>query len=212
MAQELYSKITDALVEDGYIIIPHAISKELSKNLLSTAKKIKRFKRAGISNASNVHIDSNVRRDKIHWLDYDNGGVQSEFLDLTKGLQQYLNRELFLGLTYYEAHFALYEEDAFYETHLDAFAGSRNRTVTTVYYLNENWEQGDGGELVIYDENNSYLTTVAPHADTLVVFLSDKFPHEVLPTKKKRHSIAGWFRVDKRAGIPLPLEALTSLD
>jgi len=29
------------------------------------------------------------------------------------------------------------------------------------------------------------------------VFLSDKFPHEVLPAKKKRHSIAGWFRVDK---------------
>jgi len=27
-----------------------------------------------------------------------------------------------------------------------------------------------------------------------VIFLSERFPHEVLPAKKKRHSIAGWFR------------------
>ncbi|MBU1657662.1 2OG-Fe(II) oxygenase [bacterium] len=211
MRQEFYEQITDALVRDGYIVIPHAINQHFSHKLLNTAKKIKRFKRAGISNAPNVHIDSKRRRDKIHWLDYDNGGIQSEFLDFTKGLQEYLNRELFLGLTYYESHFAVYEEGAFYETHLDAFAGFKNRVVTTVYYLNENWVEGDGGELVIYNENNSYLKTVVPHADTLVVFLSDKFPHEVLAAKKKRYSIAGWFRVDKRVGIPLPVEALSAL-
>jgi len=51
--------------------------------------------------------------------------------------------------------------------------------------------------LIIYDENNNMIQKVFPHANTLVVFLSDKFPHEVLPAKKKRYSIAGWFRVDK---------------
>jgi SM-20-related protein len=78
-----------------------------------------------------------------------------------------------------------------------SFKNSKNRVVTTVYYLNENWSEDDGGELVIYDEDNNYLTKVTPHANTLIVFLSDKFPHEVLPAKKKRFSIAGWFRVDK---------------
>jgi len=29
--------------------------------------------------------------------------------------------------------------------------------------------------------------------------MSEDFPHEVLPTKAKRSSIAGWFRVDKSA-------------
>lgn len=42
----------------------------------------------------------------------------------------------------------------------------------------------------------------------MVVFLSEKFPHEVLKANRKRYSIAGWFRVDVRDGIPLPLEAL----
>jgi SM-20-related protein len=30
----------------------------------------------------------------------------------------------------------------------------------------------------------------------LVVFLSEEFPHEVLPTATDRYSIAGWFRVN----------------
>ena len=36
-----------------------------------------------------------------------------------------------------------------------------------------------------------------PKASTLVVFLSDKFFHKVLPAKQKRYSITGWFRVDR---------------
>lgn len=108
-----------------------------------------------------------------------------------------MNRELYLGINYYESHFALYEQGDFYEKHLDAFKNSKNRVVTTVYYLNEEWSEKDGGELVIYDEKNNLLTKVIPSANTLVVFLSDKFPHEVKPAKKKRYSIAGWFRTDK---------------
>ncbi|MCX6052289.1 MAG: 2OG-Fe(II) oxygenase [Campylobacterales bacterium] len=197
MSKKLYEQITNALVEDGYIIIPHAIQNELSSKLLDAAKQINNFKRASISRANNQQIDDERRKDKISWLDYDNG-VQSEFLHFTDGLKEYLNRELFLGLTYFESHFAIYEEGDFYETHLDAFKDSKNRVVTVVYYLNENWEEGDGGKLVIYDEDENYLKTVLPHADTLVVFLSDRFPHEVLQANTIRYSIAGWFRVDKR--------------
>ena len=83
----------------------------------------------------------------------------------------------------------------FYEKHLDSFRGSKNRVVTTVYYLNDDWNEKNGGELVIYDEDNNYLKTVTPQINTLVVFLSDKFPHEVLAANKKRFSIAGWFRI-----------------
>ena len=66
-----------------------------------------------------------------------------------------------------------------------------------MYYLNKGWSQEDGGELIIYDKNDAILTKVFPAANTLVVFLSDKFPHEVKPAKKVRYSIAGWFRIDK---------------
>jgi len=69
--------------------------------------------------------------------------------------------------------------------------------VTTVYYLNDEWGDSDGGELIVYDENNKEIAKVIPNANTLVVFMSEKFPHEVLSANKKRYSIAGWFRVDK---------------
>lgn len=197
MNQSIYSKITDALVDDGYIVIENAISQNLSHSLLQDAKIETKFKRAGISNSPSLHIDSNRRRDRIHWLD-DDGSVRSDFLAFSDGLKEYLNKTLFLVLTYYESHYAIYNTGDFYETHVDAFKNSVNRVVTTVYYLNEGWKEGDGGELVIYDEHNNFLKKIAPKADTLVVFLSEKFPHEVLPAKKKRYSIAGWFRVDSR--------------
>ena len=197
MNKELYEQITDALVQNGYIVVPHAMQNSLAYKLLNEAKQTNNFKKASISRDVNKQIDDEKRRDKISWLNYDNG-VQSEFLYFTDELKKYINRELFMGLTYFESHFAIYEKGDFYETHIDAFKNSKNRVVTIVYYLNENWKDGDGGELVMYDENTNYLKTVIPHANTLVVFLSDTFPHEVLEANKTRYSIAGWFRIDKK--------------
>ena len=197
MNENLYSKITDALVDDGYIILEDALPKELTQKLSDYAKQSSNYTNAGISSTKNLHIDTSKRRDKTLWIDED-GSVCSEYLVFCEGLRNYLNRSLYLGLTYYEAHFARYEEGDFYEKHLDAFKGSTNRVVTTVLYLNEEWREENGGELVIYDEDDKEIEKVVPNAGTLVVFLSDKFPHEVLPAKKKRHSIAGWFRVDRR--------------
>jgi len=37
---------------------------------------------------------------------------------------------------------------------------------------------------------------VLPQLGTLVVFLSEEFPHEVLAAQRDRYSIAGWFRVN----------------
>lgn len=196
MYTKLYETITDALVHDGYVVIDNALESNLPKELKNFAQSQTNFKRAGISGAGDLHVDSKRRTDKIHWLDED-GAVQSRYLDFANGLKDYLNRELFLGLSYYEPHFAIYEEGDFYETHLDAFKNSKNRVVTTVYYLNEEWGEDDGGELVVYDEDEKFIAKVMPKANTLIVFMSEKFPHEVLPAKRKRYSIAGWFRIDK---------------
>ena len=196
MYETLYSQIIDALVKDGYIILTNALDSKLPQKLKQFTLDETNFKRAGISASSNLHVDNDRRRDKIQWLN-DNEASQNEFLTFSKGLQERINRELYMGINYYESHFAIYNEGDFYETHIDAFKNSKNRVVTTVYYLNEEWEDGDGGELVVYDENNNFLAEVSPNANTLIVFLSDKFPHEVKPAKKKRYSIAGWFRVDK---------------
>ena len=196
MYEKIYSKITDSLVDNGYIIIENALQKELPSKLLNAAKNETDFKRAGISGAGDLHLDNERRRDKIYWID-ESESSQKEFLEFADGLREYLNRSLYLGLSYYESHFAIYDIGDFYETHVDAFKNSKNRVVTTVYYLNEEWNENDGGELIVYDKNNKEITKVIPNANTLVVFMSEKFPHEVLSANKKRYSVAGWFRIDK---------------
>ncbi len=194
MHANLYEKITNALVNDGYIIIENALDPQLCKQLFQTSNQINNFKKAGISSSS--LRDENRRRDKIKWLDADTEATTA-YLSFAQGLQSYLNRHLYLGLSYYEAHFAVYEVGDFYEKHLDAFVSAKNRVVTTVYYLNEVWDSNNGGKLIIYDKNNKEIKRVLPKANTLVVFMSEDFPHEVLSCKAKRSSIAGWFRVDK---------------
>jgi len=195
MSEDFYLNIVDALVKDGYVVLSDALASGLPSRLKNFAQKSE-FKQAGISGASDLHLDEMRRRDKIHWLDEDDD-AQSEFLNFTHELQAVLNRELYLGLSYYESHFAKYEEGDFYEKHLDAFKNSKNRVVTTVYYLNDNWDEKDGGELVVYDEDDRLITKLSPKANTLVVFMSERFPHEVLPANKERFSIAGWYRIDK---------------
>lgn len=192
MNEAQYSRITDALVDRGYIVIKDALSKELIVKLYELSQDESLYKQAGISRSKDTHIDSTRRSDKTKWIDEDNG-ILSEYLLFNEGLREYLNRSLYLGLSFYESHFSIYEKAAFYEKHLDAFKGSSNRKVTTLLYLNEEWSEEDGGELILYDEEDREIQRVLPKGNTMLVFLSDKFPHEVLKTKKKRHSIAGWF-------------------
>jgi SM-20-related protein len=78
---------------------------------------------------------------------------------------------------------------------LDAFHGEANRILTLVAYLNLDWKEEDGGELIIYSGDNVFAM-VPPEFATLVVFLSEEFPHEVLPARRDRYSVAGWFRLN----------------
>ncbi len=197
MNTNLYTHIIDEIVAKSYVVIEDALENSLSDALLAFAKASSAYKSAGISSSATLQIDKTKRSDKTLWLEEDLG-VQSEYLAFAQGLREAVNRTLYMGLSYYEAHFAMYEAGDFYEKHLDAFVGSKNRVLTTVFYLNDAWEASDGGELCIYDKNDCLVETVLPKKGTLVVFLSDKFPHEVLAAKKTRYSIAGWFRVDKR--------------
>jgi len=192
MNENKYAKIVDELVLNGYIILDNGLGENIRKSLLTYAKEQTTFKQAGISSTGSKHINKSKRADKILWLDEDSA-VQSEYLAFMRGLQAYLNRTLFLGLSYYESHFAIYDKGDFYEKHLDAFKNSNHRVLTTIYYLNT--LTTDTGELMLYDEEDKLLQRIEPKEDRLVMFLSDKFPHEVLKVKEKRYSIAGWFRV-----------------
>ncbi|MCV5334740.1 2OG-Fe(II) oxygenase, partial [Escherichia coli] len=79
-----------------------------------------------------------------------------------------------------------YEEGDFYQKHLDCFKGNENRRLTTVFYMNESWTEKDAGELVVYDLNDNKIATIPPQSGRLLLFLSEQFPHEVLPTNAER--------------------------
>jgi SM-20-related protein len=200
----MFDLIASDLRLKGYSVQKHALSPGLVSELLHTFKTMPSaaLKQAGIGRAGDQQANSEIRRDEIAWIESNGGGAAHQWLEFSAQLQQHLNRTLMLGLFSFESHFAHYAPGAFYKTHVDAFKGQANRILSVVLYLNPEWSAADGGELVLYSDQSSdagkqdVLETIQPLGGTLAVFLSEDFPHEVLPAKRDRYSIAGWYRVN----------------
>ncbi|ELV8683033.1 2OG-Fe(II) oxygenase [Vibrio fluvialis] len=186
--------LLDAIAEQGWFIWDDFLTAEQVQSLRDCAPE--NWKRARIGRNDDLQRETTIRSDKIQWLSQNMAQPVQDYLERMEQIRQAVNRDFFLGLFEYEAHFAKYEQGDFYKKHLDAFRGQENRKLTTVFYMNEAWQPADGGELKIYDLDDQLIDTVAPVAGRLVVFLSEKFPHEVLPTHVDRVSIAGWFRTN----------------
>lgn len=199
--ENLLDNLADALVREGYQIFNDAFPLTLVNGLWQELQDLpdSELKMAGIGRQDDFQLNRQIRRDKIHWL---NGctEIQEAFLAWMESVRLGLNRRLFMGLFDYECHYASYAPGAFYKKHLDAFRNplnpaQPNRILSTVLYLNPKWQSGDGGELLLYDESGScLLQTIAPEYGKLVIFLSDRFPHEVAVANRERQSVAGWFR------------------
>ena len=198
LTEAVYDQIADALAEDGYIILPNFLADDMTEQLYQHVTKLpdKQFKMAGIGRNDDHLVKQQVRNDQTSWLS-SHSSVEQAYLAVMDECRNQLNQRLFLGLFDYEAHFAHYAEGNYYQRHIDAFHGQSNRLVTTVFYLNPNWLDENGGELLIYSPNSEeVIHRISPRFGTMVIFLSDRFPHEVLAAKQDRYSIAGWFRTN----------------
>lgn len=187
----------DHLVDQGWYYWQNAIPASLCKALfleLEQRHDDGELQQAGVGRGQAHQLNQQIRRDAIHWLERQTP-AQAQYLDLMQQLQTQFNRQLFLGLFEYEAHFALYSPGDFYKKHRDSFRGAANRMITSVAYLNPSWDAAWGGELVLYNEQDSQeIARLHPRCGALALFMSEQLPHEVLPTLKPRASIAGWFR------------------
>ncbi|REG85872.1 2OG-Fe(II) oxygenase [Marinomonas pollencensis] len=196
---EPFALLLSDLQAKGWSIQDDFFSAAFTDKLMAEVQAIQseNMLQAGVGRKQSHQLDLSARRDYIKWIDPINDTCKT-FLDEMEALRIVLNRQLFLGLFDFEAHFARYEDGAFYEKHLDAFKGQSNRILSTVLYLNDDWRETDGGELIIYDEYDEEveLGRFLPKKGRLAVFLSECFPHEVNVAKRTRHSIAGWFRVN----------------
>ncbi|TEW53637.1 2OG-Fe(II) oxygenase [Psychromonas sp. RZ22] len=196
--ESLFALIAQDIEQRGYSVLPAALPDILTNTLFvhQQTMQVDKFKNAGIGRGKAYLKNEFVRTDAISWIT-DNTAAGQDWLDWTTQLQRYLNRRLFLGLFSFESHFAHYRPGDYYKRHYDAFKGESNRVLSIVVYFNSQWLPSDAGELVLYkDDLDKEGIKVVPLMGTIVAFLSEEFPHEVLAANRDRYSIAGWFRVN----------------
>jgi SM-20-related protein len=158
-----------------------------------------RLRPAGLSRGASHRVDAAVRGDAIAWVGPDEVSPQLAALRAAfSGLRDALNREAYLGLDRMEIQVARYPGGgAAYSRHRDAFpapppGGRPNRRVTAIYYANPGWGPEDGGALRLHVAEG--WIDVAPVLDRLLVFLSERVEHEVLPARAPRRAVTAWFR------------------
>jgi SM-20-related protein len=199
--EDQFKYIAANLESTGYVILPDVLPETLVDGLLLHFKSLHNaeFYQAGTGRAFNHQVNTQLRGDKIRWLEGSHPATRA-YLDWVENLRLNLNRHLYLGLFDYECHYAYYPIGTFYRKHLDTFKTNASRVLSTVLYLNPIWEPEDGGELLLYSSQDELLETILPSYGKMAIFLSEVFPHEVLPVKKVRYSIAGWLRVNNTLG------------
>lgn len=191
----------NAIERVGWAVMPMSLGAEAGHHLRDECAALHGrgdFRRAGVGRGEALQVREDIRRDEVMWLDTSEASIhQNIYLAQLEILRLALNQRFFLGLFDYEGHFAIYPEGAFYKAHLDRHAGTSDRIVTVILYLNDGWETGDGGELKIWTSSagrEGCYEIIEPRMGTMVCFMAEDFWHEVLPATKSRMSITGWFR------------------
>ena len=194
-----FEKLIEGIVEKGFAVCDEFLSPVEVEHLISrfsSQYEEGNFKIASIGKLSEMKESTLVRGDQILWL--DGASVdQSESCMVKRNNEfiNYLNQTCYLGIVESEFHFAKFEIGKFYRRHRDTFQDQKGRVLSVIYYLNESWEIGDGGELVIYikEDGIEKAISIAPIAGRMVCFKSELLEHEVLETFKDRYSVTGWF-------------------
>ena len=192
------SAITEAIAHQGYALVEHFLNQQDIQALAFQAKALQNLGEMHKATTGVKKTESSTSRgDFIHWIEANRASkAEVIYLKAMNDLQQAINQTFFLGLFELESHFAIYPPGAGYQKHLDQFIGKEERKVSSVLYLNDNWHSNDGGALRMYldKKDDTRFIDITPHAGTLVLFLSSDFLHEVLPAKRERMSVTGWFR------------------
>ncbi|PHV11408.1 2OG-Fe(II) oxygenase [Chitinimonas sp. BJB300] len=192
--------IIDTLAEHGWVVVDDFLSSAEVAALRSEGERrhtAGEFHRAGVGRANEQHVRDDIRTDDVRWLDpLDRLPAELPYWTCIAALQAALNRELYLGLRDGEFHYAHYPAGGFYQRHRDRFRDNTARVISCVFYLNENWQDSEGGHLRLWldAEGQGEYRDVAPQAGRLVLFTSERFWHAVQPASRPRWSITGWLR------------------
>jgi SM-20-related protein len=144
---------------------------------------------AGVGNETVMDTNQKMRGDKIYWMDKSHDNIfEQEFLHHIDNFIERLNSTCYTGINDYEFHYAVYDEGAGYKRHKDQFKNNSNRKYSLINYLNDDWLEKDGGELMVYQ--NKETQKIQPQSQTAVFFKSDEMEHQVNKANRSRMSIS----------------------
>ena len=182
------------LGERGYLIRDTFLGEPLARRVHADAQTLVvkgALVPAGVGREQRTHAPQ-IRTDSTYWPEADDTCESlREAWQAFAALQQQLNAQAWLGLKRFELQLAHYGPGGRYQRHRDAFLGDDNRRVTAIVYLNPDWSSADGGHLRIYRDEPFDLE---PRLDRLVIFLSERIEHEVLPNTAGRFALTAWYR------------------
>jgi SM-20-related protein len=196
--EQQFEGLIEGILANGYAVCDNFLSQNEVENLLqtfTTRYEKGQFKEAGVGKQSEVQQAKLIRGDEILWLENDSkDNAERILLDKNQAFIQYLNQTCYLGIVDTEIHFAKYDVGKFYRRHRDTFQAQKGRILSVIYYLNIDWIPENGGNLIIYSQENELekATTIAPLAGRLVCFESEKLDHEVTEAFAERFSVTGW--------------------
>ena len=148
---------------------------------------------AGIGNSFQKDVNSEIRSDHIYWLDKSHDNIfEKEFLNIIENFIDRLNYTCYTGINAYEFHYAYYDTGSHYKRHRDQFKTNGHREFSLINYLNEDWQEANGGALTIYPDN--IAGDILPKSQTAVFFKSNELEHEVKIANRPRMSVTGWLK------------------
>lgn len=199
--ESLFEQAVEGIVAQGYAVIDGFLTETEVKILRERFIERRRrdeFYAAGIGQGEQHQRDRSIRGDLIHWLDREEAfPAELTFLERMDHLMDYFNRTCFLGVRDCEFHYAVYPPGKYYLRHLDQFQKDDARVMSVICYLNQDWAEADGGELILYLPQNGGQESreaVLPIGGRLVCFESAKLEHEVRSSSRDRYSLTGWLR------------------
>jgi len=191
-----FDVLIDSYLQDKIGIATRFLNENLSIGLQQNILQLQKDELmtvAGIGNEKVKDAGQKMRGDKIYWMDKNNSNIyEQEFLRLIEDFITHLNSTCYTGINAYEFHYAVYEEGSFYKRHKDQFKNDSNRKYSLINYLNENWLDENGGQLMVYQ--NESVQKILPESQTAVFFKSDEMEHEVTKANRPRMSITGWLK------------------
>jgi SM-20-related protein len=194
--KNIFDTLINSFIENKVGIAADFLSKPLSTNLKKNLAELyssNQLQDAGTGQHSTVAHNKSFRSDIIYWLDRKHNNIhENSFFDLMDEFVRHLNATCYTGITGYEFHYTLYEKGSFYKKHLDRFRDNDSRQYSMIMYLNNDWQENDGGELCIHHDNR--VENISPLGGKSVFFKSSELEHEVLISNKPRMSITGWLK------------------